>query len=56
MVKVDKDICIGCGLCVSICRGVFELGNDGKSQVKSQKKSPCIREAIGECPVGAISE
>jgi ferredoxin len=56
MVKVNKDICIGCGLCVSICRDVFKIGDDGKSQVKSQKKLPCIKEAIDECPVGAISE
>ncbi|MDP6627973.1 MAG: ferredoxin, partial [Methanopyri archaeon] len=32
-VSIDKDVCIGCGLCTSVCEEVFELGDDGKSQV-----------------------
>ena len=39
MVSVDKNKCIGCGACVSICEGVFEM-KDGKSIVKKgQEKS-----------------
>ena len=38
---VDKDTCIGCGLCPSICEAVFVLEDDGKAA-----------EAI--CPVNAI--
>lgn len=54
--KVNKERCIGCGLCVSLCKEVFALGKDGKSYVKSQKKLPEIKDAIEQCPVGAISE
>jgi ferredoxin len=54
MVKVDKAKCIGCGLCVSICSEVFEMGSDGKAKVKAQKNIPCVKEAIDSCPVNAI--
>jgi ferredoxin len=56
MVKVDKKKCIGCGLCVSICEEVFKLDNDGKAEVKAQKKLPCVKEAKDSCPVSAITE
>jgi ferredoxin len=60
MVKVDKDKCIGCGACTATCQEVFEMGNDGKSQVKAgadmKKNAKCIKEAIANCPVEAISK
>lgn len=59
-IKVDKDKCIGCGLCVSIAEEVFEMGEDGKAGVvegykenKGDEKK--IREAIDSCPVSAIT-
>lgn len=54
--KVNKDKCIGCGYCVSVCPDVFELADDGKSQVKKEAKDDenCIKEAKEGCPVGAI--
>jgi ferredoxin len=55
-IAVDKSICIGCGLCPTVCPGVFALGKDGKAFVKSQKDIPCVKEAIESCPVQAISE
>ena len=27
--KVDRDECIGCGLCASICSEVFEMDEEG---------------------------
>jgi len=56
MVKIDKNKCVGCGMCVSICGEIFEIGEDGKARVKSDKNSPCIKDAIRNCPFGAISE
>ncbi len=56
MVSVDKEKCIGCGLCTSICGEVFEIGEDGKAKVKAQKDLPCVKEAASQCPVGAIRE
>ena len=58
MVKVDANKCIGCGACASTCPEVFEMGGDGKSHVKAsaKKDAKCIKEAINNCPVEAISE
>ena len=54
-IKIDKEKCIGCGLCVSICEDVFEMKED-KAIVKAQKKTPCVKEAIESCPVKAIKK
>jgi len=56
MIKVNKDKCVGCGLCATICKEVFALGKDGKAMVKAQKSLPCVKEAIDSCPVEAISQ
>lgn len=60
MVKVNKEKCIGCGYCTSACPEVFEIGKDGKSQVKKdanqQEHKDCIKEAKEGCPVGAIED
>ncbi|MBU5557578.1 MAG: ferredoxin [Candidatus Aenigmatarchaeota archaeon] len=53
--KVDRNKCIGCGACVSLCPDVFELGPDGKSRVKNQKGKCDLQSVVDTCPVGAIS-
>ncbi len=57
-VKIDKQKCLGCGVCISLCPEVFEL-KDGKSQIKGKvdfkKHKDCIKEVIDSCPVNAIS-
>lgn len=55
MIKIDKNKCIGCGLCESICGEIFVM-KDGKAQVKAQKNLPCVKEAVDNCPVNAISK
>lgn len=59
MVKVDTDKCIGCGACAATCPEVFEMEGDGKSHVKAEadtkKNAKCVKEAINNCPVEAIS-
>lgn len=59
-VKVDKDKCIGCGLCVSIAEEVFEMGEDGKAKLvggykKNKGNEGKMKEAIDSCPVCAIT-
>ena len=56
MVKINKETCIGCGACVSTCPEVFEMGDDGKAKIKAQKDIPCVKEAMENCPVNAISK
>jgi ferredoxin len=57
-VKIDKQKCLGCGVCISLCPEVFEL-KDGKSKIKEKadlkKYKDCIKEAIDSCPTQAIS-
>lgn len=55
---VDKDVCIGCGLCPSIAPDVFEMGDDGKahaivSDVPAGSQDD-VKEAESDCPVNAI--
>jgi ferredoxin len=55
-VNIDKNLCIGCGTCVSIAPKSFKLDVDGKAEtiepMKDEEK--VIKEAIDSCPVTAI--
>ncbi len=55
-IKVDKEKCIGCGSCVSVCPKGFKI-KDGKSVPIKDKvdKLGCEKEAESICPVQAIS-
>ena len=59
--KVDKDLCIGCGACASICDEVFEIKDDGyaeaidKEITDDEVKENAIS-AMEGCPTGAIRE
>ena len=56
-IKVDDDLCIGCGTCASICPDYFEIDDKGKSRVAKaydEKDASEIEEAKDSCPVGAI--
>ncbi len=56
-VRVDENLCTGCGLCADICPEVFEMGDD-VSIVKvdniSSELEEKVREAAESCPVEAI--
>ena len=54
MVKVDEEECIGCGLCETICPGVFKMKN-GKAKTVSNKVDNKCKEAADSCPVQAIT-
>ena len=59
-VNVNKDACIGCGACVSICDQVFEFDDEGMSKViKEEVPSELendVKEAKESCPTAAIEE
>ncbi len=53
---VNEDLCIGCGVCSSLCPDVFELRDDGKAHVIADDCSAgCCEDAKDSCPVSAIS-
>ena len=58
--KVDKDICIGCGACQAIAPDVFEIDDDGLAktivdEVPEDNSEDAIDAKEG-CPVSAIEE
>ena len=56
-VKVDENLCIGCGTCEALCPTVFKMDmGSGKSKVIAEECGDCnCQEAIDSCPVSAIS-
>ena len=53
---VDRDTCIGCGACTSICPEVFEM-KEGKAEATGNAdEADCdVQSAADSCPVQAIS-
>lgn len=58
--KVSKDKCIGCGMCVSTCEEVFEFDDDNQAVVIQNPVNEDNKEmattAMEGCPTGAIEE
>jgi len=57
-VYVDQDLCISCGLCISICDEVFSWNDDDKAQAIDQEipeeLTDDVEEAVESCPTEAI--
>lgn len=57
---VDQDLCISCGLCISICDEVFHWNDDEKAEAIEEdipaELHEDVREAIESCPTEAIEE
>ncbi len=55
-VSIDKEACIGCGVCVSIAPDVFEMDDDGKAKVIKEEgfDESTVQSAIDQCPTQAI--
>jgi ferredoxin len=57
-IHVDKETCIGCGVCVAIASKYFRIGDDGKSEPIKEEVDPedeeLVRTAAQSCPTGSI--
>lgn len=56
-VRIDEDLCVGCGLCVNTCADVFEMSGDKAVVKKAEVSAPnetAVKQAKDECPVEAI--
>jgi NTE family protein len=56
-VTVDRDRCIGCGVCVALAPDVMAMGPDGKAHaaLPSLEWSPADGNFVQECPTEAIT-
>jgi ferredoxin len=55
IVKIDEELCNGCGLCIPNCHeGALQI-IDGKARLISELMCDGLGACIGHCPEGAIS-
>ncbi|MFI6088639.1 ferredoxin [Streptomyces sp. NPDC051218] len=58
-VHVDKDRCVGAGMCALTAPSVFTQDDDGFSEVLPGRADgggdPLVREAVRACPVQAVT-
>lgn len=55
---IDRDGCIGCGLCAGTCPEVFRMADDGLAEVYNDidpETEETAEEAAENCPVDVIS-
>ncbi len=55
IIKINEELCNGCGACVNGCHeGALQM-IDGKARIVSELYCDGLGACIGDCPVGAIS-
>ncbi|MFE0176580.1 ferredoxin [Streptomyces sp. NPDC059002] len=58
-IHVEKDRCVGAGMCALTAPSVFTQDDDGLSEVLPGREDgtddPMVREAVRACPVSAIA-
>jgi len=55
IIRIDEDLCTGCGECVPSCaEGAIEIV-DGKARVMTEKFCDGLGACLKECPSGALS-
>lgn len=55
---VDKNLCIGCGICEGVCPAVFKMEDDGLAVAIDSELDDMViadaKDAESQCPVDAI--
>jgi len=55
IIKIDEELCDGCGQCVPSCaEGAIEIV-DGKARIVAEKYCDGLGACLGECPNGALT-
>lgn len=63
LIEHNRDGCVMCGACAAACPEFWEMGKDGKSVLKGNKKNKleigekgleCNRKAAKACPANVI--
>lgn len=59
-VKINKEKCLGCGMCVGINSDVFNFDDDGLAKADNDKitdeNKETVEDAANSCPVDAIEK
>ncbi len=58
-VRINKDVCIGCGYCQSVEPKVFKVADEAQAEVIAEVTEETysnVQEAMANCPVSAIEE
>ncbi len=57
--SIDRDGCIGCGLCSETCPEIFRMDDEGLAEVYTDPVPAdavySAQNAVDNCPVGVIS-
>ena len=56
-VRIDADLCTGCGLCTDSVPDVFKMGDDVAQVIKADVPAnleKAVKEAVEDCPAEAI--
>ncbi len=59
-IRIDEELCTGCGLCEETCPDIFKMDEDKDIAVVikndyDEYDEECIQEAVESCPSEAIS-
>lgn len=53
-IKINNELCIGCGTCEALCPQTFKLDDTGKAKIIDENEMDCAPRAAESCPVQAI--